>query len=82
MTTEAILDLHSAFRSFGYFMTADPVDGQEALFTATMRETLAKVESTLAYINRRDGTRNKSNRALTNLHRALPNPAWGVEVAL
>lgn len=78
---DRILDLHSGFRSFGYALVADPIEGEEELFISTYEAALEKLAADLGYFNRRDGHRNKSAPALANLHRLMPAPAWGVELA-
>jgi hypothetical protein len=82
MTSERVLDLHSAFRSYGYVMTAEPIPGQEDLFCAAMREGLARIEARMKANARAYGFRGRSEGALAALHARLPEPAWGVEVSV
>lgn len=74
------LDLCSAYRTYGYFVAAEAIPGEEALFAATLRAGLAKIDVTLASNAKQYGMRGLSKRALAALHAHLPVPAFGVEV--
>lgn len=72
--------LTGAFRSFGYVVMADPIEGEEDKFAAHLKEGLDRIEETMRVHARRHGFRGRSKRALAALHRSLPSPVWGVEV--
>ena len=69
-----------AFEAYGYFVDAQPIEGQEELFADSLAEGLAKVEEIFKFNADNYGFRGKSKRALESLHRSLPNPVWGVSV--
>lgn len=72
--------LQGAFHSLGYVVMADPIQGEEELFVATLQEGLDRIEATMQSNARRFGFRGRSKRALAALHHDLPEPVWGVEV--
>jgi predicted deacylase len=80
-TAEQILDLHSGFRSFGYALVAEQIEGEEELYVQTYRAVLSGLADSLSVINRQYRTRGKSKAALAILHTRRPEPAWGVEVS-
>jgi hypothetical protein len=80
MTTK-IEQITSGIEYYGYTVSMEPISGLEDVFTQTLRDALAKIESTLADCNKAYGTRGTSKRAISNLHNFLPEPAWGVELA-
>lgn len=80
-TIRQIDQLTTAIEAHGYFVMMEPIAGEESLFVDALRESFAKIEAVLAVNAKRYRMRGLSNRALAALHRDLPNPAWGVEVA-
>lgn len=79
--TDKMLDAVAALRNYGYCVTVEPIEGEEATFEKYLWGAFSKVEKTALYCAKRDRTRGRSQRALANLHFALPHPEWGVEVA-
>jgi hypothetical protein len=73
--------LWEAYRLYGYVVTADPIPGQEETFLATLRDGLVLINQHMIANARSWGTRGRSKAALANLHRTLPEPVWGVEIA-
>jgi hypothetical protein len=69
-----------AFEAYGYFVDAQPIEGQEEDFANHLANGLAKVESAFKFNAERYGFRGKSKRAMASLHRQLPEPIWGVGV--
>lgn len=69
-----------AFEAYGYFVDAQPIEGQEEEFTNHLAEGLAKVEKIFNYNAKQYGFRGKSKRAMDSLHKSLPEPVWGVGV--
>jgi hypothetical protein len=76
-----LFSLYGAYKSYGYVVTADPIPGEEETFMRTLREGLLEIAHHMTANARSYGTRGKSKKALANLHRTLPEPVWGVEVA-
>lgn len=76
-----IAQLETAFEAHGYFVSGEAIPGQETAWLETLRAGFAKVERVMAYNARQYGMRGRSKRALDALHRELPQPAFGVEVA-
>lgn len=82
METQRTIDqLTAAFEAHGYFVAAEPIEGQEEMFAQSLREGFAKVEAAMAFYARRFKVRGLSKRALAILHKDLPEPVWGIEVA-
>ncbi len=69
-----------AFEAYGYFVDAQPIEGEEETFANHLQEDLNKVEDTFYFNSKRYGFRGKSKRAIEILHRALPEPVWGVGI--
>ena len=69
-----------AFQSYGYFLDAQPIPGEEDVFAQHLSEGLAKVEAAFEFNAKRYGFRGKSKRAMAALHGMLPEPIWGVGV--
>lgn len=67
-----------AFEAYGYFVDAQPIEGQEDQFANHLAEGFAKVEAAFEYNAKRYGFRGKSKRAMGSLHAQLPEPTWGV----
>lgn len=80
MCISKIERLTYAFEAYGYFVDAKPIDGEEETFANHLAEGLAKVETTFEFNAKHYGFRGKSKRAMQSLHRALPDPTWGVGV--
>lgn len=78
---DQILDLHAGFRTYGYILVGEPIEGEEALFVANYRNVLEGLSAAISVINRQYKTRGKSRAALGILHTRRPEPSWGVEVA-
>ena len=76
-----IWNVEDAFRAYGYVVDASPIPGSEDQFVSGLWEALKKVEEMMAFNARNFGMRVNSKRAMRALHAALPNPAWGVELA-
>lgn len=72
--------LTDALHSFGYAVMAEPIEGQEEVFAAHLKEALTKVEERSRYLRRAYALRGKSKNLFSRLHASLPSPAWGVEV--
>lgn len=69
-----------AFEAYGYFVDAQPIEGQEDQFCKHLEEGLEKVEKLFNYNAKAYGFKGKSKRAMDSLHRQLPEPVWGVGV--
>jgi len=78
MTISKIERLSYAFEAYGYFVDAQPLEGQEENFAKHLEEGLTKVEKLFNYNAKAYGFRGKSKQALDSLHRSLPEPVWGV----
>lgn len=70
----------SVLESYGYVVISEPVRGKEEQFAEHLKLAYDRVIATTVVNETRYKTRGRSKRALANLHSALPNPAWGVEV--
>ncbi len=67
-------------KAFGYWIAAEPIEGQEEVFLADLKAALSKVEETAVWVRKRYGYRGMSNNVLVELHRILANPSFNVEV--
>jgi hypothetical protein len=73
-----IENVMGGLRGYGYLVTAKPVEGQEAEYYMHFRDALLLVEGTVYYLHKNARCRGKSKRTLSLLHKALPEPCWGV----
>ncbi|WP_188645873.1 hypothetical protein [Tsuneonella deserti] len=71
-----------AFRHYGYFVAATPIEGMEDVFLDDLRAALRKVEETAAHFRKGYGYRGVSRRLLEELHNSLPAPSANVESAI
>lgn len=69
-----------AIESYGYFVDAQPIEGEEETFAKHLEEGLAKIEANFKFNAEQYGFRGKSKRAMDALHRQLPEPIWGIGV--
>ena len=69
-----------AFEAYGYFVDAQPIEGEEETFANHLQEGFNKVEELFNYNAKQYGFRGKSKRAIEILHRSLPEPVWGVGI--
>jgi hypothetical protein len=76
----ALDNLRYKFEAYGYAVVSDPIEGMEELFLDELRNAASKIDATVVWLRSRFGYRGKSMRLLADLHRALPSPAFGVEL--
>lgn len=69
-----------AFEAYGYFVDAQPIEGNEEEFAKHLEEGLNKVENLFNFNAKKYSFRGKSKRAMNSLHSQLPEPVWGVTV--
>lgn len=74
--------LNDAFRRYGYFIEAEPIEGMEDLFLADLKEAFGKVEQRAADLRRLYGYRGISRNLLEHLHTDFPCPSWNVDSAV
>jgi len=72
--------LYTHIEAYGYWVSMEPIPGEEVLFEQSLREAVTEIERVFAFVGKSYGTRGRSKRALEILHSYLPEPVWGVEV--
>lgn len=75
-----IEQLKAAIEGHGYFVTSEPIEGEEKQYAEYLRQALNKIENFIKIDAEIHHFRGLSKRALTSLHKAIPEPGWAIEV--
>lgn len=68
-----------AIDAHGYAVVIDPIEGQEDLYIASLREALDKILGAAAFLSKQYGYRGLSKNMLAALATQMPSPVWGIE---
>lgn len=69
----------AGLRNYGYRVLCRPVAGSEQDYYEALSACLRRADRAMEYVHKHYRCRGLSKRAIAELHRALPEPGWGVK---
>ena len=66
--------------AYGYFISSEPIPGQEALWLESLKEGVNVILEAAPAISRVYKTRGRSKRAIEIMHLYHEQPAWGITI--